>query len=172
MSFRGKFAIQSDQRHDTHHNQVRQQTQGWLLPNDQEIHFCSPLLVLCSRHLHTVARSVREKQLARTPRWLTTDQILPQDSLYSTTAPLFFYLPLELRVQIYEYLVVVGKVFYTPDVYSAQTELKFGAMDAYRKPSLHRFRVCRQIHKESRSGLRDKESVRSSISLQLQTPIL
>lgn len=52
-------------------------------------------------------------------------------------------------MQIYEYRVVVGKVFYTPDVYSAQIELRFVAIDAYCKPSLHRFRVCKQIHNEA-----------------------
>jgi hypothetical protein len=61
----------------------------------------------------------------------------------------FLDLPLEVRVCIYGYLVVVGKVFYTPDKYAMQSELRFEGMNTYREPSLQILRVCKQIREEA-----------------------
>lgn len=54
-----------------------------------------------------------------------------------------------MRVRVYGYLVVVGKVFYTPDRYATESELRFEDMHTYRAPSLQIHRVCKQIREEA-----------------------
>jgi hypothetical protein len=61
----------------------------------------------------------------------------------------FLDLPAELRIQIYEYLVVVGKVFYTPECYEWQEGVQFNGFPAYEKPSLKFLPVCKQIRQEA-----------------------
>jgi len=58
-------------------------------------------------------------------------------------------LPTELRVMVYEELVVVGKVFYTPDAYAVANEKRFKHWTSYRAPSLAILRVSKQVHNEA-----------------------
>jgi hypothetical protein len=61
----------------------------------------------------------------------------------------FLDLPAELRVQVYEYLVVVGKVFYTPDSFDEKIDFnRFKDWEKYATPSLRIMRVCKQIREE------------------------
>jgi hypothetical protein len=55
----------------------------------------------------------------------------------------------ELRCQIYERLVVIGKVFYTPEQYSIRNEKRLKDSKAYKTPELSILRVCKQIHDEA-----------------------
>jgi hypothetical protein len=55
----------------------------------------------------------------------------------------------ELRCQVYEHFVVVGKVFYTPDDYAVKTETRFKDCTLYKAPELQILRVCKQIHVEA-----------------------
>jgi hypothetical protein len=61
----------------------------------------------------------------------------------------FLDLPAELRVQVYEELLIVGKIFYTPDDYAVSNEKRFKDWKAYRTPSLEILRVCKQVHGEA-----------------------
>ncbi|KAI4610636.1 hypothetical protein J4E83_008250 [Alternaria metachromatica] len=61
----------------------------------------------------------------------------------------FLDLPVELRIMVYEELVVVGKVFYTPDDYAVKTEKRFKDWKSYRAPQLAILRTCKQVHKEA-----------------------
>lgn len=61
----------------------------------------------------------------------------------------FMDLPTELRVQIYEYLVVVGKVFYTPNDYERKESPLYAEVDQYRKPDLAILRVSKTVHSEA-----------------------
>jgi hypothetical protein len=54
----------------------------------------------------------------------------------------------EVRLQVYEHLVVVGKVFYTPDDFTLDNDKRFKDWTLYRKPELQLLRVCKQIHSE------------------------
>lgn len=56
----------------------------------------------------------------------------------------------ELRVQVFEYLVVVGKIFYTPDEYDRdEGPIRFDGCDEHATPSLQLLRVCKQICDEA-----------------------
>jgi hypothetical protein len=55
----------------------------------------------------------------------------------------------ELRCQVYEYFVVAGKIFYSPDEYSVRNEKRFKDWEAYRAPELTILRVCKQLHSEA-----------------------
>jgi hypothetical protein len=58
-------------------------------------------------------------------------------------------LPAELKLQILEYLVVVGKVFFTPGTSELCDSLRYKQWKDYRKPSLSILRVCKQIKSEA-----------------------
>lgn len=58
-------------------------------------------------------------------------------------------LPAELRLQILEYLVVVGKVFFTPGTSELCDSLRYKQWKDYRKPSLSILRVCKQLKSEA-----------------------
>jgi hypothetical protein len=58
-------------------------------------------------------------------------------------------LPVELRDMVYEELVVVGKIFYTPDEYAVMTEKRFKDWKSYRVPCLAILRVSKQVHDEA-----------------------
>lgn len=57
--------------------------------------------------------------------------------------------PHELRIQIYEYLVVVGKIFYSPGDIEIREGRHFHAWKQYRIPELSLLRVCKQLQKEA-----------------------
>jgi len=61
----------------------------------------------------------------------------------------FLDLPTELRVIVYKELVVVGKVFYTPDDYAVKTEKRFKDWKSYRAPQLAILRTCIKVHEEA-----------------------
>ncbi|KAF1922918.1 uncharacterized protein M421DRAFT_336784 [Didymella exigua CBS 183.55] len=61
----------------------------------------------------------------------------------------FMDLPPELRAYVYENLVLVGKVFFTPDWYDVHEGRRFNNHSEYRPPSLSILRVCRAIHDEA-----------------------
>ncbi|KAF2030488.1 hypothetical protein EK21DRAFT_88812 [Setomelanomma holmii] len=95
----------------------------------------------------------------RTGKQMASDDLKALATRTATTLPLttagkrqhfrFLDLPAELRVQVYEYLVVVGKVFYTPDFYGEQDSSRFELWREYAVPSLHVLRVCKQIRDEA-----------------------
>jgi hypothetical protein len=70
---------------------------------------------------------------------------------YPTRQPPFriLDLPAELRLQILKYLVVVGKVFFTPGTSELCDSLRYKQWKDYRKPSLSILRVCKQIKSEA-----------------------
>jgi len=51
-------------------------------------------------------------------------------------------LPVELRVMVYEELVIVGKVFYTPDTYAVENEARFEDWESYPVSNTHVRTVC------------------------------
>ncbi|KZM21070.1 hypothetical protein ST47_g7761 [Ascochyta rabiei] len=59
----------------------------------------------------------------------------------------FLDLPTELRMEIYEYLAIVGKVFYSPEGYCIYS--RYEGWSSYDTPSLQILRVCKQIHDEA-----------------------
>ncbi|KAI4610425.1 hypothetical protein J4E80_008189 [Alternaria sp. BMP 0032] len=61
----------------------------------------------------------------------------------------FLDLPVELRIMVYEELVVVGKVFYTPDDYAIENEKRFEDWKSYRTPEMAILRTCKQVHDEA-----------------------
>jgi hypothetical protein len=61
----------------------------------------------------------------------------------------FLDLPLELRTMVYEYVLVVGKVFYTPTERDLQTSVRFQDLHRYEAPQVQLLRVCKQVHEEA-----------------------
>lgn len=57
----------------------------------------------------------------------------------------FMELPPELRVQVYEELVVVGKIFYTPDEYEMEESCIYEDVELYSAPMLSILRVSKAI---------------------------
>jgi hypothetical protein len=58
-------------------------------------------------------------------------------------------LPAELRLIVYEELVVVGKVFYTPDEIDIGEGSRFKNYKLYRKPSLAILGVSQRVRSEA-----------------------
>ncbi|KAJ4345093.1 hypothetical protein N0V95_005940 [Ascochyta clinopodiicola] len=61
----------------------------------------------------------------------------------------FMDLPAELRLEIYKEIVVVGKVFYTPDRCSLSDFARFDDYQNYHKPWLSILRVSKAVHNEA-----------------------
>ncbi|KAH7086027.1 hypothetical protein BKA63DRAFT_389405, partial [Paraphoma chrysanthemicola] len=61
----------------------------------------------------------------------------------------FLDLPAEIRLYVYEEVVVVGKVFFTPDQYEVCESARFSKWRKYGAPSLSVLRICKQIHQEA-----------------------
>jgi hypothetical protein len=75
-------------------------------------------------------------------------QVPPTFSLASPDSFRLIDLPVELRFQVYEYLVVVGKVFYTLDPYAVHTNDQDVDQDKYKIRSLAISRVPRAMYNE------------------------
>ncbi|KAF2268324.1 hypothetical protein CC78DRAFT_576333 [Lojkania enalia] len=58
-----------------------------------------------------------------------------------------FDLPIELRVLIYEEVLVVSKVFFFPEYYRDCTEDRFIDHYLYAKPQVQLLRICKDMHK-------------------------
>jgi hypothetical protein len=61
----------------------------------------------------------------------------------------FLDLPAEIRVMIYEDVLVIGKVFYSPDEHDKKCGRRCERQYCFRKPELQLLRVCKQIHSEA-----------------------
>ncbi|KAF2273417.1 uncharacterized protein EI97DRAFT_503494 [Westerdykella ornata] len=61
----------------------------------------------------------------------------------------FLDLPLEIRFMIYEEVLVVGKVFYTPTDYDLSNGERCDNYQSFKKPELQLLKVCKRIHAEA-----------------------
>jgi hypothetical protein len=77
--------------------------------------------------------------------------IPPTPSITEVPAPTFRFmdLPPELRVKVYEELVVVGRVFFTPDAYESKEGFFFQNINEFRTPCLSILRVSKAIYDEA-----------------------
>lgn len=90
--------------------------------------------------------SAMDTNLAMSQLTLTS----PPDNVKSAKGLDFMDLPTEIRLQIYEELVVVGKVFYIPDKRRPMNRDRFAGdmsdYERYRKPALQVFGISKQIY--------------------------
>lgn len=77
--------------------------------------------------------------------------IPPTPTITEVPAPTFRFmdLPPELRVKVYEELVVVGRVFFTPDAYESKEGFFFQNINEFRTPCLSILRVSKAIYDEA-----------------------
>lgn len=77
--------------------------------------------------------------------------IPPTPTITEVPAPKFRFmdLPPELRVKVYEELVVVGRVFFTPDAYESTEGFFFQNINEFRTPCLSILRVSKAIYDEA-----------------------
>jgi hypothetical protein len=81
---------------------------------------------------------------------IPTSPQIPQPAHPKATSHFrFLELPTEIRVLIYQELLVVGKVFFTPSRHEARREARLKDWQLYQKPVLKILRVCKFIHKEA-----------------------
>ncbi|KAF2114708.1 hypothetical protein BDV96DRAFT_83619 [Lophiotrema nucula] len=80
----------------------------------------------------------------------TVATIKPKDDLpQSISRYHFLELPTELRIMIYEELLVVGKVFYEVEEDNVKNGKRYRGWKLFRKPEVQLLRVCKQIHEEA-----------------------
>lgn len=73
----------------------------------------------------------------------------PESIVSPTPHSNFMDLPVELRLQVYRELVVVGKIFYSPERCSSECSTRLNGYKVYSKPSLTILRVSKIIHREA-----------------------
>lgn len=61
----------------------------------------------------------------------------------------FMDLPPALRVKVYGYLILVGKVYYTPDRFSRTRQPRLEEWYMYKKPDLSILRVSKKVYQEA-----------------------
>jgi hypothetical protein len=95
------------------------------------------------------AAAVIAANLDNTTSALSSPKTSDQPFRYMGLPFRFMDLPAELRIEIYGYLVIVGKVFYKPDDDSVLSNPHFKDFRAYRKPDLSIFRVSKAVYNEA-----------------------
>lgn len=56
---------------------------------------------------------------------------------------------MELRLKVYDEVLVIGKIFFTPQKFEYEKQARFKDWELYRKPELQLLRVCKIIHQEA-----------------------
>lgn len=88
------------------------------------------------------------------PHSQSTSTTRTQNSTMSTASPIapvrFMDLPPELRIEVYKLLVVVGKVFYTPDSYDLEEGQRLDDYEDFPAPLLTVLRVSKAVHEEAK----------------------
>lgn len=79
------------------------------------------------------------------------DAFAPLSGATRTAPSGFLDIPVELRLMVYEYLVLVGKVFYvfTPGKIKTEKGDNFANWMDHAVPDLTIFRICKQVHAEA-----------------------